>query len=300
MSAEERRRGQQGQQDGPAISARHVVGLGASAFLAGAAGAAIYLIRRRGLHHFDSVAETAAKGAASVPKPRVAAAAPLQAEDETVRGPWTLFRDMNAAIFNRNAAAAPRTVSAAPDAPAPLAAFRAQQQPDKLAVSPRPSVQPVGIGALRKGGSPAPREPQVVPSSSSAAAAEDGSDGPLLAVRALALATAIVAAGAGALVLFVRQALGVTSIAEFSDAMQRLAPSLGQPVAQITSQLPSVPVPETDESAAPPLQKPLPVEDVLNKLLSSSDPVEWLRITRQQLDAEYAEEQSSRRAASIS
>ena len=271
--------GQQRENERFSLSTRHIVGLGASAFLAGTAGATIFLLRRRGLHHVDGVVASATSGVAPAP-----AAAP----EEPVKGPWALFREMNAAALKRGTSmrAAPATVRAQPAAAKP----RQPSMPTLAQTSPAPA----GIGALRKG---APAQPAPTRTSESAPTNDDGSDGPLLAIRALAIATAIVATGAATLVVTVRQALGVSTISEFADAMHKLVPAIGEPASQVASQLPRVPLPETDESVAPPLDAPLPLEVVVDKLLSSSDPVEWLRISRQQLDAELAAEQEARRRA---
>lgn len=259
----------------PEFSAQQLVGFGTSAFLAGVAGATVYLLRRRGLRHVDGMA-AGMRGPASnvtpatVPPPQQQQ--PAVAPQE-VKGAFTLFCEMNSAAFsrlrNRNA---------------PRVASLAKATPVEAAESAAPT-----IGALRRGG--APSMPPPVPE---VPAEDDGSGSVFLAVRALALATTIVAAGAVAVVFGVRQALDVSTAAEFGDAMRRIMPAIGEPTAHVVGWLPSVPVPDVDESAAEPLAAPLPLKAVAERLLATSDPIEWLQITRQQLDAELAAEQAAR------
>lgn len=258
----------------PELSAQQLAGFGASAFLAGVAGATVYLLRRRGLRHVDGVAAGMKGPGASVP--HAAAAPPAQqpaTAQQDVKGPLTLFREMNVAAFSRLR-----------DPHAPRVASLAKAAPVEAAEPAAPA-----IGALRRGGAPS-----VPPPAPEVPAEDDGSDGAILAVRAFALATAIVASGAAAVVFGVRQALDVTTVAEFGDAMRRIMPTLGEPAAHVVGWLPSVPVPDADETAAEPLAAPLPLEAVGERLLATSDPIEWLRIARQQLDAELAAEQAAR------
>ncbi|WFD31222.1 RING-type E3 ubiquitin transferase [Malassezia sp. CBS 17886] len=238
---------------------------------------------------------------------------PSHATETAPKTPWTLFREMNATIFS---ALRPGKARTATPAVPPASLGRVAVAPNAHArhaphgLSALQKNAPVGvvqntssqrIGALQK--APAPPPSQADAAARVAAEQEArGPDGPLLAFGAFSLATAIVCASTAAAVATVRYALGVKSVEEFADKMHMWMPSLSRKENAAAQWVPSVPVPEGDESSpAPsdvPLAAPLSGAELDERLAQAQDHVEWLRVARTQMDAELAAH-SARRAQRV-
>ena len=90
----------------------------------------------------------------------------------------------------------------------------------------------------------------------------------------------------------VRQTLDVTTVEEFADKMHALMPPIEWRPAWVTR---LVNVPQEDESTPPVAPAaPLPIHEAIHRLDHAQDPLEWLQIARQQLDAEEARHRAER------
>lgn len=301
-------------QDTPAREARtlpfskpYAIGFSAAMFLTGVAGAMLYSFRRRPAAALNEALDSGAARPGGVvrtltseafqeaPAPEAelgarAPEAPRSSIDEAAsQGPLSLFREMNAAIFRKNKAGAPArpgvsALRAAPQEGAP-AVVR-----DSSAVSSAIRAPAAGaVGAFQK------KAPAPAPSASLQDAPQpqdEGVSGPVLALGAFGLATAIVGVGATAVVAIVRQTLDVTTVEEFADKMHALMPSIEWRPAWVTR---LVNVPQEDESTPPVAPAaPLPIHEAIHRLDHAQDPLEWFQIARQQLDAEEARHRAER------
>ncbi|WFD20433.1 hypothetical protein MCAP1_002677 [Malassezia caprae] len=251
----------------PRVRTQHVAAVSAAVFVAGAVGTVLYGVWRRPA--WSVMGPVAAKQAT-----HAAAAPPRPVDTDTPKSAWALFGEMNAAIFRRGT-----RVPNEPADRAPLSAL-SRRAP---AVQP-PSAQAAPLRALSRSGTGAMSEP--------AARIEDlDNDGALMAVRAFAVATALVGAGAACAALLLRATLGVRSLEELADYLHTKMPSV-RPPESLERLLPVIPRDDTDSAPAE--------ADVEQRLETTDDVAEWLRLARLQLDAElaaHAAEREQRMAA---
>lgn len=242
---------------GPRVRTQHVAAVSAAVFVAGAVGTVFYGVWRRPA--WSVMGPRATRQATNA----AAAAAPRPVDADAPKSAWALFGEMNAAIF-RGGMRAPR--ESADHVPLSALSRRAPAAPQARAAPHAP------LRALSRSGTG--------PSSEPAARIEDlDNDGALMAVRAFAVATALVGAGAACAALLVRVTLGVRSLEELADYLHTQMPSVRPPEA-LERFLPAIPRDETDTAPAE--------ADVEQRLEATDDVAEWLRLARLQLDAEMA------------
>lgn len=206
----------------------------------------------------------AAKDAASR---AVASPAPT---NDAPKSAWALFGEMNAAIFRRGARP---PLTEAPTT-SPLRALSRRAPPLESATTR--SVAPASEGPLR-----ALSRSQTGPAPEPVERMEDlDNDGALMAVRAFAVATALVGAGAACTAFLLRATLGVRSMEELADTLHTWMPSL-RPPAVLERYLPVIPRDASDNDA---ITEP----NVAQRLEATDDVMEWLHLARLQLDAEMA------------
>jgi len=243
------------------VPVQPVAAVSAAVFVAGAVGTVLYGVWRR-------PAWSVVGPAAAAKTPPAAAAPAARPVDDAPKSAWALFGEMNAAVFRGGACAPPSE----PARSAPLSALSRRAPPPTAATGRAPAAQPGPLRALSRSGTGPSAEP--------AARIEDlDNDGALLAVRAFAVATALVGAGAACAALLVRATLGVRSLEELADCLHTWMPSL-RPPAALERYLPAIPRDDTGAAPAEP--------DVAERLEATDDVVEWLRLARLQLDAEMA------------
>lgn len=248
---------------------------------------------------FGAPAATAAGSAPSATA--VPAATPPESEpaplfEAAKKGPFAIFREMNASIFSAFRSDQPKArpmrvaaLQAAPPSGAPPSSATPSGTPPsgvRIAPAMRAAAPTGGLSALHK-------NPQVAAAATPQPTPEESarSDGPLLAFGAFSLATTIVCGVSLAVVFAVRQTLNITSVEEFADYMHERMPRLGRDGA-LAPYLPAVPVEHdaNDVTIAP------PGGDVGERMERTEDPVEWVRLARLQLDTELAEHQAQREA----
>lgn len=239
-------------------------------------------------------ATAASATAASTATPPESEPAPLF--EAAKKGPFAIFREMNASIFSAFRSDQPKArpmrvaaLQAAPPSGAPPSGASPPGTPPsgvRIAPAMRAAAPTGGLSALHK-------NPQVAAAATPQPSPEESarSDGPLLAFGAFSLATTIVCGVSLAVVFAVRQTLNITSVEEFADYMHERMPRLGRHGA-LAPYLPAVPVEHdaNDVTIAP------PGGDVGERMERTEDPVEWVRLARLQLDTELAEHQAQREA----
>ncbi|WFD24038.1 hypothetical protein MEQU1_002735 [Malassezia equina] len=252
-----------GERPAPRVCPQHVAALSAAVFVAGAVGTVMYGVWRRPAWTVIGPA-AAAKDAASR-----AVASPTPPNDAP-KSAWALFGEMNAAIFRRGARP---PLTEAPTT-SPLRALSRRAQPPQGATTR--SAAPTSEGPLR-----ALSRSNTGPVPEPVARMEDlDNDGALMAVRAFAVATALVGAGAACTAFLLRATLGVRSMEELADTLHMWMPSL-RPPAALERYLPVIPRDASDNGAT---TEP----NVAQRLEATDDVMEWLHLARLQLDAEMA------------
>lgn len=253
---------------------------------------------------FGAPAATAAgsaRSATAVSSATLPESEPAPLFEAAKKGPFAIFREMNASIFSAFRSEQPKTrpmrvaaLQAAPSSGASPSGTPPSGTP--LSSTPPPGVRiaPAMRAAAPTGGlSALHKNPQVVAAAAPQPTPEESarSDGPLLAFGAFSLATTIVCGVSLAVVFAVRQTLNITSVEEFADYMHERMPRLGRDGA-LAPYLPAVPVEHdaNDVTIAP------PGDDVGERMERTEDPVEWVRLARLQLDTELAEHQAQREA----
>lgn len=243
------------------VSVQHMVAVSAAVFVSGAIGTVLYGVWRRPA--WTAVAPVAREAAECA-----ARAAPSDATETT--SALSLFREMNAAVFRRGARRTP-TPAQEPARP-PSALSRAKAPTAPLGALSRVEAPTTPLRALSRSGTGAVAEPDVRP--------EDlDQDGAAMAIRAFAVATALVGAGAACVALGLRATLGVRSLEELADYLHTWGPSLRAPSA-LVPYLPEIPCDEADVTDH--------ATDVEQRLETTDDVLEWLRLARVQLDEEMA------------
>lgn len=312
-----------------AMEKSYVVGLAAAAFFAGAGGAVLYSFRRRpprpnsiatssapirfaapqkeaAVHAEGHAVATAARGitrpthvvAPPKPYPRPSASAdqhdfddeagraPLS--DAAKQGPLAIFREMNAAIFSSMRSSGPvnRPLGQSVSTTLPTTAAGGLRLANTASVRAAPSTQALGV--LQK-------TPRAVVDDDPPPSPEESarSDGPLMAFGAFTLATALVGGVTAAVTLGIRHGLGITSVEELADYIHEYMPRLGRQ-STVTRYLPVVPPQAHEEDEEP--DTALSPDEVVDRLKTTDDPVEWVHLARLRLQTELNEHRAQREA----
>ncbi|WFD43721.1 hypothetical protein MPSI1_002385 [Malassezia psittaci] len=201
------------------------------------------------------------------------------------KGPLSIFREMNAAIFSafRENRSDPKSTPA-----------KGLRRSTNASLSPsipntsqslRTAPTNYGVGVLHK-------TPQLLPAGvqQETAQASSRNDGPLLAFGAFSLATLLVTGMSLAVVVSVRHTLQISSVEEFADWMHEHMPRIGRS-SSLADYIPSI----TTGSEPSGWTGPLP-DDVPDRLSHTEDPLEWAQLAQVQLDRELAQHNADRQA----
>lgn len=263
----------------------------AATFALGAVGAIAYGYRRQRL---DVAREMSSIPRASQSQSNVAArpvpsggASSSPSEDEP-ESAWAIFRQLNKAVFS--SMSEPKRELPLKAVPVKPYASKASGGPIS-ALSRVPAVSAKALPALApstlsKSRVAPPPEPEP----------NNDDNGPMLALTAFGLATAIVGAGALITTLVVQYAWDVHSVEEFADKMHSILPPLNQNAswAQYLPAVPPRPKMEQEHALAQLLASRFSEAELTEKLEHTDDPQEWFKYARLQLDAEMAAHEAAK------
>lgn len=286
----------------------------AATFVLGAVGAVAYGFRRKPLDasriDLPVVTRQTTRSARSLqPASASNTPPPPESDAELEKNAWEVFRDVHKAMFSSISL---KRTSSRPAAKAVLVSSHTSPSAKTIGALTRSSHNPAS------GASHATNVTPSVLSKKTSATTQanarqipetNGADGPLLALGAFGLATAIVGAGALAVTWAVQYALGVDTVEEFADKMHTIMPPLSRH-ARMAQYIPAVPVSKHQElPVSTPQPSPfhhreaeadetpvtmLSQAELTHKLEHTDDIPEWLTYARMQLDAEYAAHEAAK------
>ena len=205
----------------------------AATFVLGAVGAVAYGFRRKPLDasriDLPVVSRQTTRSARSLRPASASNRLPPPGSDaELEKNAWEVFRDVHKAMFSSISL---KRTSSRPAAKAVLVSSHTSPSAKTIGALTRSSPNPASGASHATNVTPSVLSKKTSATTQANArqiSETNGADGPLLALGAFGLATAIVGAGALAVTWAVQYALGVDTVEEFADKMHTIMPPLSR------------------------------------------------------------------------